>query len=64
MAIGLFGAGEPLRTLTGVLFQVHPLDPITYLAIVVILFTTVFAACWFPALRAANIGSADAIRCE
>ena len=41
LVIGLFGAMSLSRTLTGVLFEVHPFDPITYLAIVVILFATV-----------------------
>jgi putative ABC transport system permease protein len=62
-AIGLLGAMALSRTFGSLLFQVDPIDPITYVVIVTVLFATVFAACWFPARRAANIGSA-AIRCD
>jgi putative ABC transport system permease protein len=62
--IGVLGAVSLTRLVAGLLFQVHPIDPITYVAIVGILFATVFTACWIPARRAANIGSAEAIRCD
>jgi putative ABC transport system permease protein len=63
-AIGILGAVSLSRTVSGLLFQVRPIDPVTYLVIVVILFATVFFACWFPARRAAKIGSAEVIRCD
>ena len=57
-ALGLLGAASLSRTVTGLLFEAQPMDPITYLAIVGILSVTVLVACWMPARRAANIGSA------
>jgi putative ABC transport system permease protein len=48
----------------GWLFQTHPLDPATWLAIALLLFSVAFLACWLPARRAARVDPMAALRSE
>jgi putative ABC transport system permease protein len=59
IGFGLVGAVALTRVLQGMLFQVTPLDPLTFGAAIAILFAISIVACWQPARRA---GKVDAIQ--
>jgi ABC-type antimicrobial peptide transport system permease subunit len=62
LALGVIGAVTASRLIQGLLFGVPPHDPVT-LAIVALVMTTVgVGACWLPAMRAASIDPAVALR--
>ena len=64
LTIGLGGAlllSEVLRTL---LVQIEPTDPVTFVAITVVLVTVAIAACLIPARRATRIDPLRALRTE
>ena len=64
MALGLAGAFALLRLLKTMLFGVKPSDPITYVAVVLVLAAVTLAACLVPALRATRIDPIEALRYE
>jgi ABC-type antimicrobial peptide transport system permease subunit len=64
IAIGLGAAYGLTRLLTTILFQVKPLDPMTFTAVPVVLTAVALLAIWFPATRATKIDPVTALRCE
>jgi predicted permease len=60
--LGVAGALIGTRLIRGLLFGVAPNDPITLVAVTVLMVAVGVAACWLPALRAARIDPAVAIR--
>ena len=64
MAIGLAGAVALSRFLGTLLFQVGPLDPLTFGAVAVVLAATALAACYLPARRATATDPLVALRYE
>jgi ABC-type lipoprotein release transport system permease subunit len=52
------------RLLARVLFEVTPLDPVTFVSIPVMVSAIVLAACLTPARRAARLSPVDALRTE
>jgi predicted permease len=62
--MGLLGALALARVLTNLLFEVKPLDPITFAVVSLLLFTVAALACWLPARRAARVDPMVALRCE
>ena len=60
--LGVAGALIGTRLIRGLLFGVAPNDPITLVAVAVMMVVVGVAACWLPALRAAKIDPAVAIR--
>jgi hypothetical protein len=64
IAAGLVLAAVFTRLLAGLLFQVSPLDPLTYAGVIVLMLLAVVSAATIPALRAARIQPARAIRYE
>jgi putative ABC transport system permease protein len=64
MVIGLAGAFGLSRFLSGLLFEVGSADPVTYLAVALLVALTAAAACWLPARRATRIDPAMALRYE
>jgi predicted permease len=64
LALGLVGAFWATRLLRGFLYEVKPLDPMTFVAVVVILVLVALAACWLPARRAARVNPMVALRHE
>jgi len=61
---GLGAAMALSRVMTALLFEVSPLDPLTYGAVSVVLVTAAFLASYFPARRATGIAPMDALRAE
>lgn len=64
LAIGLVGAWLLSRTMTGLLFQVQPTDPVVYAAVALVLLAVAALASWLPARRAARIDPIVALRDE
>jgi predicted permease len=62
VALGMAGAVAVTRLMQGALFGVTPLDPISFAIAPLVLLPVACAACLVPALRAARVGPADALR--
>ena len=63
-ALGLATAAVVSRGLVSMLFDISPLDPTTYLAVVVVLSVVSAAACGIPAWRAVRIDPSVTLRAE
>jgi putative ABC transport system permease protein len=64
IALGLAGALAGARLLRGLLFNVSPLDPVTFVAVPFVLALAALLACWLPARRAAKVDPIMALRYE
>ena len=64
VGIGLVGAFLLSRTMTSLLFNVEPSDPIVYLSVPVVLVAVALLASYLPARRAARIDPLVALRDE
>ena len=64
LALGLTAAAAGTRLLTTMLFQVHPNDPLVYLAVAVLLGVVALLACYIPARRAMRVDPMIALRYE
>jgi len=64
LAAGLAGAALMTRLMQGALFGVEPLDPLSFAAAPLALLPVAVAATLLPALRAASIDPAEALRCD
>ena len=62
LALGVAGALFATRLMRGLLFGVAPHDPMTLVGVAVMMAAVGVGACWLPALRAARIDPAIAIR--
>ena len=61
---GLAASALLTRALEGLLFEIEPLDPATYLAASVVMLLASAAACLLPTLRATRVDPADALRAQ
>jgi ABC-type antimicrobial peptide transport system permease subunit len=61
---GLAGTYYATRVITSFLFETTPHDPLTLLAVVVLLGSAAFVAAWLPARRAASVDPLSALRAE
>ncbi len=64
LGLGLAGAVGVTQLLRSFLFEIQPLDPLTYGAVIVLLGVAAVAACWLPARRAAKVDPMEALRAE
>jgi predicted permease len=64
IAIGLGAAAGVTRVMTSMLFDVSSLDPLTYVAVAVLLMTTTLLATYVPARRISRVDPAVAMRTE
>ena len=64
IALGMAAAAAATRVMSALLFGVSALDPITYVAVAIGLGGTALLASYLPAIRAARIDPAEALRRE
>jgi predicted permease len=64
IALGLAGAAAVSRSLSGMLFEVTPLDPVAFLAVGATFVLVMTLAAFLPARRATNVDPLVALRCE
>jgi putative ABC transport system permease protein len=64
IAFGLVASLGASRLLSGLLFQVAPADPLTFVAIALLLAAVALFACYLPARRATRVDPASALRSE
>ena len=62
--IGVAAALATAHVLRAYLFGVSSTDPVTFIAVGVLLAVVALLACWLPARRAAKIDPIEALRCE
>jgi putative ABC transport system permease protein len=64
MVLGLLGAFTLTRLLEGLLFEVGPTDPLTFVGVAAVLSATTLLACYVPARRASRVDPIIALRVE
>ena len=64
LVIGVIGAVALSRLIQGLLFGVQPNDPVTLVAVGVLMLATGVMACWIPATRAARVDPANMLRAQ
>ena len=64
LAVGLAGSLALSQTLSGLLFQVSPFDPLAFLASAALLLAAAMVACYLPARRASRLDPLEALRME
>jgi predicted permease len=64
LAVGLTGAALFARILRGLLFQVAPLDPLTFLGVPAVMVAVALAALYAPARRAASTDPLGSLKSE
>ena len=62
LAIGLAGAAVLTRTLSGLIYGVGTLDPLTFVAVPALLCVVALLACFLPARRAASVDPITTLR--
>jgi putative ABC transport system permease protein len=62
--VGLGGALVLTRFMAGVLFEISPRDPVTFVAVSGIMLAVAFLACFIPARRATRVDPMIALRYE
>ena len=64
LAIGLFGSFALMKVISGLLFGVTTKDPMTFIAVSVVLTVIALLACYVPARRATRVDPLEALRYE
>jgi predicted permease len=63
-ACGLVVAFAAMRLMSSILFNVQPVDPLTYSVITAVVVATACLACYLPSRRAASVNPVNALRSE
>lgn len=63
-ACGLAVAFVSMRLMSSLLFNVSPVDPVTYISITAGVVATAYLACYVPSRRAATVNPVNALRAE
>lgn len=63
-SIGLAGSMVFSHSISSLLFEVRPSDPLTFAATLLILAAMALIACYFPARRATQVDPVTALRCD
>jgi putative ABC transport system permease protein len=61
---GLVVAFLSMRLMSSILFNVSPVDPVTYVVITIGVIATAYLACYLPSRRAATVNPVNALRAE
>ncbi|HWA17273.1 MAG TPA: ABC transporter permease [Gemmatimonadales bacterium] len=64
VVLGLLGAAAATRAMTALLYDVNPLDPLTFALVSLLLLGIATLAAWLPARRAARVDPVVALRSE
>jgi putative ABC transport system permease protein len=64
LAVGVAGSAGLTRLLTGMLYEVKPLDPVVLASVSFLLAGVALVASYLPARRAAKIDPIAALRCD
>ena len=64
IAIGLAAAAALMGLMKSLLFGVSPLDPLTYVSVLIVLTASAVLASYLPARRAAGVNPVEALRAE
>jgi ABC-type antimicrobial peptide transport system permease subunit len=64
VAIGVMAAAGITRLMTSLLFEVSPLDPLTYVAVAVLLVLAAAVASYVPARRASAVQPVEALAAD
>ncbi len=64
VGLGLVAAAALMRLLAALLFEVSPLDPITFVSVPLVLLAVGLIAVFVPAKRAASVDPAEALRAQ
>jgi predicted permease len=64
LAIGLTAAAGLMRLMKSLLFGVSPLDPVTYVSVLIVLAASAVLASYLPARRAVAVNPVEALRAE
>jgi predicted permease len=64
LIFGLIGAFALTRILASFLYNVRPIDPLTFIAVPALLLLATIAACSIPGWRAAEVDPIQALRCD
>jgi ABC-type antimicrobial peptide transport system permease subunit len=63
-AVGLGAAAALMRLMRTLLFGISPLDPVTFIAVPVVLVVAAVLASYLPARRTATVNPVEALRAE
>jgi len=64
VACGLVASFAAMRLMSSLLFNVSPVDPVTYAAVTAGVLATACLACYLPSRRAATVDPVHALRAE
>jgi ABC-type antimicrobial peptide transport system permease subunit len=64
VGVGIIAAVGATRSLTTLLYQVAPNDPLTFIAVPILFVAVAVAACYLPACRAMGVDPMVALRHE